>query len=158
MSALNGRTRSRSSPPAARESALASLAHTCAPRRLLEHRQSAPVVGVRLRVQEHSDVAFGSGDEEGRDVVCADVVEIAGDAEGLGGLLSADLCCVQPPADEYQRKKTHQYHEDYQPVSLGELRQQLPSQCGLPNRTARVNLTACISGAAAHDCTSRRRL
>ena len=97
--------------------------------RLLQHRQPARVVGVRLRVQEHfdvldveaelrdarhdhlrsggiagveHDVALGPGDEEGRDVVRADVVEVAGDAERFGRLLPADLCRVQPPAEEHQ--------------------------------------------------------
>ncbi len=59
------------------------------------------------------------GDEEGRDIVRADVVQVAGDAERFGGLLPASLCRVQPPTDEYQRKNTHQSQQDYQPVSLG---------------------------------------
>ena len=107
--------------------------------RLLEHGQPAPVVGVRLRVQEHfdvldveaelrdarhdhrrgagiaaveHDVALGPGDEEGRDVVRADVVEVAGDAERFGGLLPADLCRVQPPADDYQRKSAQHSQQD----------------------------------------------
>src|SRR6185503_16356141 len=98
-------------------------------RRLLERRQSAPVVGVRLRVQEHfdvrdveaelrdarhdqsrgggiaaveHDVALGPGDEEGRGVGRAHIVEVAGDAERFGWPLSANLCRVQPPADEYK--------------------------------------------------------
>ena len=71
---------------------------------------------------EH-DVALGPGDEEGRDVVRADVVEVAGDAERFGGLLPAALCRVQPPADEYQRKSDQQSQQDYQPTSLGKVAQ-----------------------------------
>jgi hypothetical protein len=73
-------------------------------RRLLDHPQPACVVGVRLRIQEHlhilyvetelrdarhdhgrgggiatveEDVALGSGDEEGRGIARADVVQFA---------------------------------------------------------------------------------
>jgi hypothetical protein len=83
---------------------------------MLERRQPARVIGVRFRVQERfdvldveaecrdarhdhrrgagiaaveHDVALRRGDEEGRDVVRADVVEIAGDAERFSGLLPA---------------------------------------------------------------------
>jgi hypothetical protein len=126
--------------------------------RLLEHPQPARVVGVRLRAQEHfdvldveaelrdarhdhrrgagiaaveHDVALRPGDEEGRDIVRADVVQVAGDAERFGRLLPASLCRVQPPTDEYQRKSTHQSQQDYQPVSFGQGGQPSLSQCEL---------------------------
>ncbi len=46
----------------------------------------AMIIGPLLGIAavEH-DVALGPGDEEGRDGIGADVVEIAGDAERLGG-------------------------------------------------------------------------
>ena len=125
-------------------------------RRLLEHAQPAGMVRMRLRVQEHSDildaeaefrnarhdhrcgcgiaaiehdVALGPGDEEGRGIRRANVVQVAGDAERFGGPLPASLCRIQPPAHEYQRKNTRQSYEDYQPISLGELGQPSLSQC-----------------------------
>jgi hypothetical protein len=124
--------------------------------RLLEHSQPARVVGMWLRVQKHFDVldieaelrdarhdhrrrariaavehdmALGPGDEEGRGIVRADVVQVPGDAERFGGSLPASLCRVQGPADEYQRKHTHHSQEDYQLVSLGEVGQRSLSQC-----------------------------
>ena len=148
MRALNGRTMSGSSPPEARESALASLAHNWAPdacwstvspppwsgcgsefRSTLTSLMSKPsfamlamIIGaVRGIAAVEHDVALGPGDEEGRDVVRADVVEVAGDAERFGGLLPADLCRVQPPADEHQRKNAQQSQQG-QPASLGGVR------------------------------------
>src|SRR2546425_6003312 len=60
--------------------------------------------------------------EEGRDVVRADVVKVASDAERFGGLLPAALCrradFVQPLADEYQRKSA-QHSQPHQPTSHG---------------------------------------
>src|SRR2546426_12636680 len=60
--------------------------------------------------------------EEGRDVVRADVVKVASDAERFGGLLPAALCrradFVQPLADEYQRKSAR-HSQQHQPTSLG---------------------------------------
>ena len=64
-------------------------------------------------------VALGTGQEEGGDVVGADIVEVAGDAEWLGGLLAADLVGVQPPAGDDQRDDD-QHAEDREPVSEGE--------------------------------------
>jgi len=58
--------------------------------------------------------------EEGRDVVRANVVEVAGDAERLGGLLPTDFRRVQPPADKYQRNNAQGGQHDRQPTSLGE--------------------------------------
>ena len=66
-------------------------------------------------------MALGPGDEEGRDVVRADVVEVAGDAERFGGLLSANLCRVQPPADENQRNNAQACQQDHQPTTRGEV-------------------------------------
>jgi len=87
-------------------------------------------------------VACGPGDEEAGDIVRADVVQIAGDAERFGGLLPAALCRVQPPADEYQRKNTRQPQQDYQPVSLrkNSATVALPRASSL-NRTAPRNQT-----------------
>jgi hypothetical protein len=68
-------------------------------------------------------VALGPGNEEGRDVVRADVVEVAGDAERFGWLLSANLCRVQPPADEYKRNNAQGCQQDQQPTTLGEVMQ-----------------------------------
>src|SRR5262245_20865654 len=91
-------------------------------------------------------MALGPGDEEGRGIGRANVVEVAGDAEWLGGPLPASLGRVQPTADEYQPKNTRQSQEDRQPVSLGELGQQAPSGAeilslsygiGYASRTAR---------------------
>ena len=58
------------------------------------------------------DVAFGPGDEEGRDVGRADVVEIARDAERFRGPLAPDLVRVQPPGDEDQREDDQQSRPD----------------------------------------------
>src|SRR5262245_11132320 len=84
--------------------------------------------GGGIAAVEH-DVAFGSSDEEGRGIRCANVAEVAGDAERFSGSLPASLCRVQPPADEYQRNNTCQSQEDYQPVSLGEHGQPSLFQC-----------------------------
>ena len=112
---------SGSSPPEAMAVALASLAHSSAPDACWSAASPPAWSRVRLRVQEHfdvldveaelrdarhdhrrgagiaaveHDVALGPGDEERRDVVRADVVEIAGDAERFGRLLPA--CCLRP--------------------------------------------------------------
>src|SRR3954453_12659809 len=124
--------------------------------RFLEHPQPAAVVGMRLRVQEHfdvldveaelrdarhdhwrgagiaaieHDVPRGPGDEERRDIIRADVVQIARDAERFDRRLSAPLRRIQPPADEYQRKNTRQSQQDYEPGSLGKIVQQFLSLC-----------------------------
>ena len=68
-------------------------------------------------------MAFGPGDEQSRDIVRAHVVEIACDAKRLGGLLSANLCRVQPSADEYQRNNGQGCQKDDQPTTLGEVMQ-----------------------------------
>ena len=65
-------------------------------------------------------MAFGPGDEEGRDVARADIVEVASDAERFGDLLSADLCRVPPPGDEHQRNHAQDCQQD-QPTTLGEV-------------------------------------
>jgi hypothetical protein len=76
--------------------------------------------GGGIAAVEH-DVALGPGDEEGRDVVRADIVEVAGYAERFGRLLPADFCRVQPPADEHQRNNAQDCQQDGQPTSLGEV-------------------------------------
>ena len=123
------------------------------------------MVGVRLRVQEHfdvldveaelgdaghdhrrgggiaaieHDVPCGTGDEEGGDIVRADVIQIAGDAERLNRLLPAPLCRIQPPAGEYQRNNSYQSQQDYQPVSLGKMAQQSLSRARSLYRTTRA--------------------
>ena len=68
-------------------------------------------------------MALGPGDEEGRGIGRANVVKVAGDAKRFGGPLPAYLCGVQPPANEYQRQRTHQSQEDYHSESLGEVGQ-----------------------------------
>ncbi len=90
-----------------------------------DHRCGAGIAAV-----EH-DVAFGPGDEEGRGIRRANVVQVAGDAERLGGPLPAALRRVQPPADEDQCENTRQSQEDYEPESLGELGQPSISPCKL---------------------------
>ena len=118
------------------------------PGRLLERREAARVVHVRLRVQDHfdvpdvkaelrdarqdqrrgcgitavdQDVTLGPGDEEGRDVVRADVVEIAGDAERLGGLLSTSVPSRLPcPQGEHGEGGGQPEQED-QHASPGEV-------------------------------------
>jgi len=45
-------------------------------------------------------MALGPGDEKRRHIVRAHIVEVSGNAERLGGLLPADLGCIQPPADK----------------------------------------------------------
>jgi hypothetical protein len=71
---------------------------------------------------EH-DVALGPGDEESRDVGRPNVVEVASYAERFGGPLSANLCRVQPPADEHQRNNAQDCQQDRQPTTLGEVQQ-----------------------------------
>jgi hypothetical protein len=122
---------------------------------LLKCRQSTRVVGVRVRIQEHRDVpdveaerrdarhnhrrgagitavehdvARGPGDEEGRDVVGADLVEIAGDAERFGGQLPAAGARVPPLAEEYQRKSAQHSEQEDQHASPGEVPQRSPSR------------------------------
>ena len=53
-------------------------------------------------------MALGPGDEEGRGIRRANVVQVAGDAERFGGPLPPSFCRIQPSADEYQRKNTRQ--------------------------------------------------
>ena len=48
-------------------------------------------------------MALGPVIQKGGDIGCADVVEVAGDAERFCGPLPADLVRVQPPADGNQR-------------------------------------------------------
>ena len=74
------------------------------------------------------DMALRRGDEETREAMCADEIEVVGDAERFGGPLPAPFCCVQPPADEYQREKSRQSQEDYRPISLRRLGQLSLSQ------------------------------
>ena len=116
-------------------------------RRLLEHRQPAPVIGVRLRVQEHfdvldveaelrdarhdhlrgggiagveHDVALGPGDEEGGDIVRADVVEVAGDAERFGGRLPADFRSRSATCRRDTSARTIEQSQHDQPTTPGE--------------------------------------
>jgi hypothetical protein len=69
--------------------------------------------------------------QEDRGIACAHLVQVTSDAERFGGPLPASLCRVQPPADEYQRKNTHQPQQDYEPESLGKMEQPSLSQCEL---------------------------
>jgi hypothetical protein len=62
-------------------------------------------------------MAFGPGDEESRNVVRADVVEVSGDAKRFGRLLSADSCRIQPPADENQRAHNQNRQQAYEATS-----------------------------------------
>jgi hypothetical protein len=114
MSVRIGIGKSGLSPPEAMTSALASLTRQLGARRLLQRGKPARAAIARRRVDQEfdvldvepelrdarddhrrggliaaieHDVPLGSGDEEGRDGVRADVVEIAGDAERFGGLL-----------------------------------------------------------------------
>jgi hypothetical protein len=68
-------------------------------------------------------VALGPGDEEGRDIGGADVIEVAGDAERFGGPLSANLSGVPPPAKEYQRNNAQDCQQECQLMTLGEVQQ-----------------------------------
>ena len=69
----------------------------------------AMIIGavVGIAAIEH-DVARRPGDEEGRGIRRANIVQVAGDAERFGGRLPASLRRIQPPADEYQRKNARQ--------------------------------------------------
>jgi hypothetical protein len=78
--------------------------------------------GCRVACIEH-DVALRPGDEEGRDVVRPNVVEVASYAKRFGGLLSANLCRIQPPGDEHQRHNAQDCQQGHQPATLGEVRQ-----------------------------------
>ena len=73
------------------------------------------------------DMALGPGDEEGRDVVCANVVEVACDAERRGGLLPASLCrhagLVQPATEENRGENGAQSGHPDQHPSFGEIPQ-----------------------------------
>ena len=140
---------SGSSPPEAMTSALASLAHSSAPDACWSAASPPAWSGCGSGVEQHfdvldveaelrdaghdhrrgggiaaveHDVALGPGDEEGRDVVRADVVEIAGDAERFGGLLPVAVCVGLPlPAEEHGGGGAQSEHED-QHVSPGEVR------------------------------------
>src|SRR4029078_505251 len=88
---------------------------------VLQRRQRTGVVAARLRVDEHlhvgdvetelgdarheerrggrlaagnQDIALGAGEQEGREVGRADVVQVAGDAERLGGRLALQVRLV----------------------------------------------------------------
>ena len=69
-------------------------------------------------------MAFGPGDEEGRDVIGADIVEVAGDAERFGRLLPADLRRVEPPAEE-------DHHGEDGGQSEDEIRMRRLVKCGI---------------------------
>lgn len=70
-------------------------------------------------------MAFRPGNEEGGDVVGADVVEVAGDTERLGGLLPTMLGrradFFQPLAEEEHGEGGEESEHDDQPTSLGEV-------------------------------------
>ncbi len=50
----------------------------------------------------YQDVTLGSGDEEGRYVVGADILQISGDAERLGRLLAASVRICLPSGTQYR--------------------------------------------------------
>jgi len=111
--------------------------------RLLQRRKSACVVEVRVRVEQHfdvsdvepefgdarhdhrggpgiaavdQDVALGPGEQERSDVVGTDVIEVPGDAERFGGLLSTVVAHFFPFDDENHGshcKSGRDSHQDF---------------------------------------------
>jgi hypothetical protein len=113
---------------------------------LLQGRQPTGMIGVRVRVEEDpdvldvepelrdalddqwrrsripavdQDVTLRTGEEERRDVVCANVIEIAGDAEWFRRLLPALIArWFPPPAGDHhcQADGQHPQQDDRAPL------------------------------------------
>ena len=123
-------------------------------RRLLERGQPAGVIVVRVRVQKHfyifdvepqlrdavddhgrcarispvnQDVAFRSSEQEGRGVVCTDVIDVASNTERFGRLLPAALPRGLPcPEKEHDRNNgRHEQNDAY--AAPSELSQRFPA-------------------------------
>ena len=97
-----------------------------------DHRRGARVATV------DQDMTLWPGDQERRDIIGADVVEVAGDPEWLGVELAAALRRIPPLAEEDDGDDSDDSEQDPQPSSPGraELHVHVFGSGGLESRLA----------------------